>query len=332
VKAYLGPASGPKWLVLTGIDRALLASDFFRKATRDGGRLLLAGSSAGAWRSLALASRDPQKTHKALEDGYVSQVFPRSVPAWLVTAAYRTVLAEVFPREDLQYALEHAFLDVALHLARARGPAGSRRRRVQGLALFLAGSLNALSAKAMDLFFHRVLLHTHPQHFARPFKGILGRLELDGALDAALASGTIPLYMEPPDAPEGAPEGRYVDGGLMDYHLNQAYLEPGQGILLFPHFQERIVPNWFDRYLPWRRPGREDLADVLQIFPSATFVAGLPGGRIPLREDFLTFVDDPDKRVQRWRTASRESNRLGEQLLSDMEHHRLPELIEPLHE
>ena len=66
IRAVLAPASGPKWLVLAGLDRALMGSGFAAKAAKAAG-VLLAGSSAGAWRALALASRDPLKTHADLE-------------------------------------------------------------------------------------------------------------------------------------------------------------------------------------------------------------------------------------------------------------------------
>ena len=163
-----------------------------------------------------------------------------------------------------------------------------------------------------------------------PFKGVVRQLKAEGLQGAALATGTVPLYMEPTEAPRGAPPGRYIDGGLTDYHLNQVYVEPGQGIVLFPHFQRRIVPNWFDRYLPRRRPGREILADVLQLYPSRAFVQMLPGGGIPVRDDFLTYVDEPGVRIDRWLRSSRESDRLGEQLLDDVERGRIPDLVEPM--
>ena len=115
--------------------------------------------------------------------------------------------------------------------------------------------------------------------------------------------------------------------GLADYHLNQNHLGDGDGVLLFPHFQGRIVPNWFDRYVS-RLPAPAVLANVLQVFPTETFLARLPGGRIPTRQDFIDYADHPDQRITRWRTAATESDRLGDQLLIDLERGRIPDLLE----
>ena len=90
------------------------------------------------------------------------------------------------------------------------------------------------------------------------------------------------------------------------------------------------MPNWFDRYQPRRRPSAEALECLLQIYPSPEFVAGLPGGRIPNRDDFMLFMDDPQLRIRRWREASAASERLGEQLLDDLEHGRIPDLMREL--
>ena len=92
----------------------------------------------------------------------------------------------------------------------------------------------------------------------------------------------------------------------------------------------RLPPNWFDRYLPRRRPAPVAVSDVLQIYPAPEFVAGLPDGRIPDRGDFITFVDDPELRIRRWRQASIASDRLGQQLLEDVENGRIPDLVEPM--
>ena len=70
------------------------------------------------------------------------------------------------------------------------------------------------------------------------------------------------------------------------------------------------------------------LANVLQVFPTPAFVAGLPGARIPDRDDFKLFTDNPDERIRRWQIVVRESDRLGEQLLHDLRSGSIPELVE----
>src|SRR5512147_1842114 len=72
VRVLAGPASGPRWLVLTGIDRALIDGGFAAPPPA-GQRRLLVGSSAGAWRMLAHAARDPHAAHDRLVSGYIRQ-------------------------------------------------------------------------------------------------------------------------------------------------------------------------------------------------------------------------------------------------------------------
>ncbi len=129
--------------------------------------------------------------------------------------------------------------------------------------------------------------------------------------------------------PPGAPAGAYVDGGLTDYHLNQRYVEPGEGVVLLPHYRREVLARWLDKRKPSRALPADVTADLLQIYPSAEFFARLPDGRIPDREDFRRFAGRPEVRIERWRTAVAESEALGEELLADLESGCLPDLVEP---
>lgn len=329
IRAFAGPASGPKWLVLIGIDRAIIESGLLTDTSRgtDGTRTLLVGSSAGGWRALAMACPDPVAAHRELEAAYVGQVFGRDVTPAQISAAYHTMLGRLMTPARTRYLLDAATVDVALHVARARGPAGSSRHRIQGASMVVAAGLNAVSARTMRLFFRRVLLHTRPQRWRADFDGDVVPLTEDNLLPAALSTGTIPLYMNAVRELPGAPGGRFIDGGLTDYHLNQRYTDDPEGIVLFPHFQERIVPNWFDRYHPRRTPSESVIDHVLQVYPSPDFVAGLPGGRVPNRDDFILLIDEPELRIRQWREAAAASERLGEQFLDDLERGRIPDLM-----
>ena len=329
IRAFVGPASGPKWLVLIGIDRAILASGLLTRGADDENKRqpLLAGSSAGGWRALVMACPDAAEAHRELEDAYIQQVFHRDVTPAEISAAYSSMLGHIMTPRRMNHVLGATRVDVALHVARALGPAGSSRRRVQATAMVAAAGFNALSARTMKLFFRRVLLHTSPERWRVDFDGEVVSLRADNFLPAALSTGTIPLYMHAVREIPGAPGGRFIDGGLTDYHLNQRYTDDADGIVLFPHFQERIVPNWFDRYLPRRAPSPCALDHVLQIYPSPDFVAGLPGGQIPNRDDFIRLIDHPEIRIRQWREAASASERLGEQLLDDLERGRIPDLV-----
>lgn len=72
-----------------------------------------------------------------------------------------------------------------------------------------------------------------------------------GNLKPALqASGSIPYLMNGVQQIPGAPKGVYRDGGPVDYHLDVPFGLDGSGIVLYPHFSQRIIPGWFDKHLP----------------------------------------------------------------------------------
>ncbi len=320
VRTVVGPASGPKWLALVGLDRALLETDLLTR-----GRILLAGASAGAWRMLTFACGDPAVAHRKLFEGYVSQVFHRGVRPAAVSDAYRRMLEEILAGE-IDGLLEHPVFDLGVHTVRARF--ASSRWGI-GLSLAAAAALNPFTSHATGWFFERVLFHRRPQRFAVPFAGSVVRLERRNVLAAATASGAVPLYLEAVRDPAGAPAGAYVDGGLADYHLNQRY-SGEEGVVLLPHYRRTPVPQWLDKGKPRRRPPAAATRDLLLLHPSREFIARLPGGRLPDRDEFKRYVDDPQERIRRWRAAAAASETLGEELLADLEAGRLPDLVEPL--
>lgn len=321
-----GPASGPKWLVLAGIDRALMETGLV--AGGDGLRPLLVGASAGAWRMLALASRDPGRAHRALLDGYIHQVFPPGVPPEQVTAAYRRMLDDVVHDGDAGHVVDHPAVDVAIHVCRARGPLPWRRGFVQTAVGAVTIALNAANRALTSIPFQRVLLHTSPGRFRERFGGKVVPLTRSNLRSAALATGSVPIYMEPVHDIGGAPRGAYLDGGITDCHLRQTYDGDPERITLFPHFQERNDPIWFDRYL--KRPREVDgvLDNVLQVYPSPEFVASLPDRRLPDRDDFFRYEDDPEERFRRWNEAVAAGERLGEEFLRDLEAGRIVDHVE----
>ncbi len=329
IGALAGSASGPKWLVLAGLDRALHESGLLQPAEE---RPLFVGASAGAWRMLALASRDAPRTHRKLLDGYVGMTFPRGVKPDEVSSAYRRMLGDVFPPEEVAHLAAHPELDLALHVVRARLGVGwsAAPRAAQMLSLGAAGLFQTVSPVGVDLAFERILFHTRPEAYLPEFNGRQVELNRNNLLTVAVATGTVPIYMQPQRDLPDAPPGHYLDGGLADYHLRQRYVADDRGITLFPHFQQRIVPVWFDRTRRRRSPTENALDSVLQIYPSERFLADLPDGRPPDRDDFFRFADDPGERIRRWREAARSGDTLGAEFLDDLHRGRIADLAEPL--
>jgi hypothetical protein len=145
-----------------------------------------------------------------------------------------------------------------------------------------------------------------------------------------LATGSLPYIIRGvPNIPE-ARTGVFRDGGLLDYQLNQDYCPGKESLTLFFHYQERIVPGWFDKHVKWRTPPRGSLDRVLQAFPGEDFVRLLPDERLPDRRDFIDFVDNPSERIRRWDEISELSGILGEEFFEAIESRKIRDLVEPL--
>lgn len=320
IRGLYGPASGPKWLILAGIDQALLQAGWQRSAAAP---WILAGASAGAWRMAALACADAETAHRELQEGYIRQTFTREDSPATIGAAYDRMLAAVFHPERQRAILARRHGELRVHVCEARTPLRSQA------GLQLAGMVAALALNP--------LLPTTPLLVRRRIFGTDQPAQLDplpltteNLLPVLRSSGTLPVYMDPVTIP-GRGDARHVDGGLSDYHLASPHLPPDDdGLLLLPHYRPFLRPAWLDRSAPWRRPAPRVLDNVLLIHPDPTFVAALPGGRIPDRHDFRRYVDDPEGRIRQWTEAAKRSELLGAALLEDIASGRIADHCEPL--
>lgn len=191
---------------------------------------------------------------------------------------------------------------------------------------------NLLGRPRLARHFERVILHdSRLAPPLAPLNDFPSRcLPLDGAnlRHALLASGSIPMVMEGVRDIPGVGPGTYRDGGLLDYHLDLPY--QGDGVVLYPHFTDKVIPGWFDKGLPWRRGDAERLQDVLLLAPSRDYLATLPHGKLPDRKDFTRYLGDDDGRERYWRKAMAESQRLGDEFLELADSGRLAERLLPL--
>ena len=272
---------------------------------------------------MALASCDPLRTHAAFLNAYCEQRFTHDDDQAAISDAYRGLLRRVFSDEDLAHALAHRQLDLALVTARARGLLSlDAQPKLQALGLGCAGLLNAVSADTRRLFLERVVFDTcigsarHAALLHAPGSARVA-LTVQNVLDAALASGTVPLYMQLVRDIALAPRGAYLDGGFSDYHVNRS-VEGGEGIGLLILHQRRIIPSWLDKFVPWRRAPAAAHARLLLVHPTDEFVRSLPGAAIPTRDDFERFVDEPEARSECWRSVAARSAELAATLLQDV--------------
>jgi hypothetical protein len=326
-KVMAGASGGAKWLVLAGLDRAL--ATHFVAPRRE--KLFLLGSSIGAWRSCCHAQADPLAALDRFEHAYLEQRYKAIPSPAEVSRVTGRILETLLGERGVEEILSHPLLRLNLTAVRARHMAAVETPWVQKLALGLAGAGNLVSRRTLGLSFERVLFHD-PRDDApfldpRLLPARAVALTRDNLVPAVMATGAVPLVLKGVLEIPGAPPGLYRDGGVVDYHFDCA-MGGEEGLVLYPHFYPYLVPGWFDKLLPWRRASRRALDCAVVLCPSAEFVAGLPGGKIPDRKDFLTF--DHDERVRRWRIVLAESRRLGDEFASLVESGTLPARIEPL--
>jgi hypothetical protein len=330
VKVIPGAAGGPKWLVLEGLDRAIFG-EWLRGREEP---LFLVGSSIGAWRFAAVCQDDALAAIGRFEDSYVGQRYEYNPSVADISREINKIQDGYIGEEGAREILSHPFLRISFMAVRCRALTAPESRGPLSLGLGAAFAANAISRKTLRFFFERTLFYDPrdkpPFHDMDEFP--INRVPLDEAnLKAALrASGSVPLVIAgEPDVP-GAPPGMYRDGGLIDYNLDMPFLPDNDGLVLYPHFSDRIIPGWFDKTLKRRRPSPENMSNVLLVAPSQEFIDSLPMKKIPDREDFRLFAGRDDERMEYWRTVIRQSVRLGEEFLEATESGKVRELVKPV--
>jgi hypothetical protein len=232
--------------------------------------------------------------------------------------------------------LDHPYLRLSILAARCKWPVASDHKVLLGIGLMDAALYNAVHRGALSFFFERTLFFD-PREIP-PFFHMRGlpmhRVALsEGNLKLALlATASMPLLMTGVKNIPGAPPGVYRDGGVLDHHLDVSFLCGGEGIVLCPHYTDRLVPGWFDKRLPWRQPAPSNLENVLLVVPRRSFLERLPFGRLPQNRDFLLFRGKDEDRIACWRKVMEESRILGEEFLATVESARIREQVRPIPE
>ena len=309
VRAMAGAAGGPKWLILGELDRFVFG-DWLARSDQS---VDLVGASIGAWRFAAACHRDdPAAAIGALERAYVEQRYSASPDAAEITRVIADIQRQYFDDAVLDGLLNHPRWRLTVITARARGLAASERRPLQLLGSGVGAVANTLRRAWVNAGFERVLFHAPaaaPPRFADD--SIATRrvaLTADNARAAVYASGSIPMLMQGVRNPAGAPPGMYRDGGIVDYHIDQPLAD--DGLVLMPHFANRVIPGWFDKFAPWRRSRFSDR--LVLVAPSRRFLAGLPNGKVPDRKDFHQYAGREAERIRDWRQCVDAGQRLAE--------------------
>ena len=316
-----GAAGGPKGLGLARLDEHIFADWLPGGFSKRTSPINLIGSSIGAWRFAAVCrghtSHQTRDALRAFAKAYSEQEYPKNVDADFITAYARDLIDNLFTGHELAL-LAHANYRLNVLVVRGKGILRHESRGRTHAGFALAALANAAGRPHLRHFLDRTWFHAglnegisaggrwdkfHTHHVP---------LTENNLGDALIASGSIPLVLKGVRHIDGAPPGTYWDGGIIDYHLHLPYPRT-KGLVLYPHFTDRIVPGWLDKALPWRRARDEWLDNVILLSPSREYLDRLPMKKLPDRNDFKRFVDDYEGRLKYWRFAMGESERLAEE-------------------
>lgn len=318
-------AGGPKGLIFQALDQFLFGS-WLPAAPRE--RVLI-GSSIGAWRMAAACQRDPVAAFARLGQLYSNQRYTARPSQREIDAVCRALLADFVGGHEADI-LRHPHYRLHLLTNRGKGALAHPAGRRGEMRAFAGAALRNLAGRArLASMVERVVmgdarggagwLHEPFDQFATTF----ATLTADNLAPALLASGSLPLIMQPVRDLPGAPPGNYWDGGIIDYHLALPYARKTGELVLYPHFGEHIIPGWLDKAMPWRRaargPARAWLDNVIVLAPSAAFLQRLPRAKLPDRKDFTFHGLDHDARIGAWQRAIGEGARLRDDFAGFLE-------------
>lgn len=327
IGAVPAAAGGPKGLILGPLDRFLFG-DWLPRSDH---AIHLVGASIGAWRMATACLRDPVQAFERLERDYIAQDYDLPPGCKTPTAAHVSQRfsegLEAFYGGRVREVLEHPRFRLHIVTARGRHVLGREHRIATPLGYLGAFLSNTLHRKAMGAWLERVVFSARESGdpCALPFDPRdfpTRQVALDEANfhPALQASCSIPFVLQAVHDIPGAPRGAYWDGGITDYHLHLQYrCGPGPGLVLYPHFQQAVVPGWLDKGLPWRHRATPFLDRMIVLAPDPEWVRGLPNGKLPDRKDFAHYANDLQGRIRAWTTAAAASRQLADEFAAWLE-------------
>jgi hypothetical protein len=327
-------AGGPKGLILGPLDRFLFG-EWLAPTTHD---IHLVGASIGAWRMATACLHDPVAAFERLEHDYIHQHYElqpgqKRPPAELVSERFGQSL-QAFYGGRVPEVLSHPRWRLHIVTSRGRHLLGREHRVRTPLGYLGAFLSNTLHRKAMGAWLERVVFSTPGA--ALPFatgdyRTRQVRLTEANFMPALQASCSIPFVLRAVPHIDGAPPGAYWDGGITDYHLHLNYAAAPSainsvaggdraasaggrnGLVLYPHFQQAVVPGWLDKGLKWRHRATRFLDTMVLLAPDPEWVKTLPNGKLPDRNDFTHYGNDLAGRVKAWSRAVQMSRQLADE-------------------
>jgi hypothetical protein len=324
-----GAAGGPKGLILGPLDRFI----FGQWLPQSVQPVHLVGASVGAWRMATACLNEPVAAFERLERDYIAQHYElppgRKRPSAEQVSREFAASLQSFYGGRIDELLAHP--RYKLHLVTSRGRHVLQREHPLGTPLGYAGAYisNAVARRAMGAWLERVVFSSQgPLPFGtQDYATRQLPLQADNFMAALQASCSIPFVLQPVHHIPGAPTGAYWDGGITDYHLHLNYQPPAYSpIVLYPHFQQAVVPGWLDKALKWRHHATPALDAVVLLAPNPEWVKTLPNGKLPDRQDFVTFGQDLAARMKVWNAAARAAQQLADEFAAWLERPELDQL------
>ncbi|EKE86877.1 hypothetical protein [Idiomarina xiamenensis] len=327
IELLLGASGGPKWFVLQGLDRYLFG-EFFAARQRP---LNTLGTSAGAWRFASLGQADAVAASDLFCQLYRRQRYSARPDANEITGEALKLLDSYVPDNIIPEILAQNRVHHHMIVARCRGRLTASDGRRQALGLLGSAAANSVNRRWLGRFFERIVFH-HPQantQFAKIWRDLPTQhvpLSVDNFKPSLLATGSIPLILHGVRDIPGAPIGTYRDGGITDYHFDLDF-SAVDGLVLYPHFNQQVIPGWFDKRLPWRRTQGKRWPNVVLVTPTEAFLRRLPYGKIPDRTDFAKL--DADTRFAYWQQAVDAGRWMADQFHDWLSSGRIKQKVQP---
>ncbi len=319
-------AGGPKWLALNRLDRVLFGDWLLNPAKP----LIGIGSSIGAWQMACMAQNDPLAAIDRFEEAYLAQAYSEKPDAAEVATEAARILDTFMGEAAQAEILESKRLKINVVTALCRGTLGVEQTLVQMLGLIKIIAANAMSRRLFARCVQRVVFHAEDgaaRYQEDGFRTAYAALNERNLKAALLGTAAIPLVIASVQDIEGGPKGTYRDGGLVDYHMDLPLAEP-KGLMLLPHFSERVIPGWFDRSFKNRHP--QNLDQTVLLAPSEAMLARLPNGKVPDRTDFAHYGKDNAARIRDWKKVLSETQRMADEWQEWLAQGQMESRIQPL--
>jgi hypothetical protein len=282
----IGASGGAKMLGLVHLDRFLFG-DYLQRSNHP---MELYGSSIGSWRNSALAAPSPLASLTKLQDLYLNQTWVENDPraaGEIVDELCHQVIEGYCDDKLISHLCNHSRFTTHIVTSRGLGLNSNGRGLALGAGMGLSALGNMLDRRLLAKGFQRVVFSSGLSRGFRfqDFDTLYVPLSADNLKPALIASGSIPFLMSGQRNVPGAPVGQYWDGGVIDYHFDlDNYAD--KGLILYPHFTNRVIKGWFDKMLGWRQDQTSLMDRVVLLAPSESYLDGLPLKKIPDRGDF----------------------------------------------